>query len=84
MPYALQTITGPASRREYAKQGDEVPILHDHGNALIVQNQAGERFPVGAGQVGEEKGEVVPARIVQVEKRSVTRKGKVHTQSNMF
>lgn len=48
-------ITGIFKRTRYAKVGDHVKLIAEHGQVLIVENEIGERFSIRSDEVVDEK-----------------------------
>lgn len=68
-------ITGIFKRTRYAKAGDTVKLIAEHGEVLIVENEIGERFSVrNDDMVNEKKPEatvITPAPSKSKKKESV-------------
>ena len=56
-----EDATSPTRKTIYAKKGNTVKLVSDHGRALIVENEKGNRFPINSKNIISLKHELEPA-----------------------
>lgn len=67
-----EDATSPYRKTIYAKKGETVKLIKDHGRAMIVEDERGNRFPINSKNIISLKNELEPAlhnRADHVEKK---------------